>query len=511
MVLIGAIDQGTSSSRFLVFDGATGDVVASHQEEVSHITPKSGWLEEDPEAIYQSVVKCVETVLSSGKVTETIATIGITNQRESTIVWDIDSGKPLYNAIIWCDSRTQETVDKVISENNDATQSSLHSITGLPISTYFSALKLRWILDNCPEVAEAAAAGTAAFGTVDSWLVYKLSKKHVTDPTNACRTMLYDINKNSWSDELLDFFKIPKTILLPEIKPSSTCNFAIVSELDALKGIPITGILGDQQAALVGQKCLASGQLKNTYGTGCFLLQNTGAKRVFSKHGLLTTVGYQKQDGEFVYAVEGSIGVAGLLVRWLRDQLQFFKDAHEIERLAAEVSDSGGVFIVPAFSGLFCPYWASDARGVICGLTQHSNKNHIARAALDAVAWQVRDIVDAMRQDGQACTLLKADGGMTANKLMMQVQADVLQIPVVVPKMAESTALGAAVAAGMAVDGWSAPGWESFKCSNASGATDEPPRSPDDISFTRYMPQASMEAQFKKWKKAVERSVGWED
>lgn len=511
MVLIGSIDQGTSSSRFLVFDSGTGDVVASHQVEVTHITPQSGWLEEDPEEIYQSIVTCMDAVMK--EISEPIAALGITNQRESTVVWDIETGKALHNAVIWCDGRTQETVDKVIAENKDrkkdstvTDQNMLHSATGLPISTYFSALKLRWILDNCPAAAEAAANGTAAFGTIDSWLVYKLSKQHVTDPTNACRTMLYDINKNGWSDELLEFFKIPKSVLLPEIKPSSTLSFATVTEYKPLNGVQITGILGDQQAALVGQKCLAPGQLKNTYGTGCFLLQNTGDRRVFSKHGLLTTVGYQKQNGEYVYAVEGSIGVAGLLIRWLRDQLQFFKDASEVETMAGSVENSGGVFIVPAFSGLFCPYWASDARGVICGLTQHSNRNHIARAALDAVAWQVKDIVDAMKQDGQTCTLLKADGGMTANKLLMQIQSDVLQIPVAVPKMAESTALGAAVAAGMAVGSWSAPGWEAFKSDVAEVADDL-----EVAGFTTYAPKSSMEPQFKKWKKAVERSVGWEE
>lgn len=527
MVYIGSIDQGTSSTRFLVFDSTTAQVVASSQVEVTHITPKSGWLEEDPEEIYQSVVTTINNVLFANP-DISIDAIGITNQRETSIVWDTETGKPLHNAIVWCDGRTQETVTSILQENrpddcgnpeasidsktaDEATQNRIKEQTGLPISTYFSATKIRWMIDNCETVATAVREGRAAFGTVDSWLVYKLSAgaRHATDPTNACRTLLYNINNNDWDDELLSFFGIPESLKLPEIMPSSTNNFCTIQDTridERLRNVPVTGVLGDQQAALVGQKCLTPGQLKNTYGTGCFLLQNTGKERVFSKSGLLTTVGYQKQNGEFVYAIEGSIGVAGLLIRWLRDQMQFFKDAAEVETMASNVEDSGGVYIVPAFSGLFCPYWASDARGVICGLTQFSNRNHIARACLEAVAWQVRDIVDAMRADGQPCTMLKADGGMTANKLLMQIQSDILQIPVMVPEMSESTALGAAVASGSAIGQWRAAGWEllsdnTTKASNESGSD----------SFTKFEPKNNMDTQFAKWKKAVQRSVGWED
>lgn len=523
MPYIGSIDQGTSSTRFLIFDSDTGKVVASSQTEVTHITPKSGWLELDPEEIYQTVVSTIKTVLSENPDIRPISSIGITNQRESTILWDKTTKKALHNAIIWCDARTQETVKKIIQENSENPrynsqyadfETYIKRTTGLPVSTYFSATKARWMLDNIESVKSCNSAGNCMFGTIDTWLMYKLSdgKVHATDATNASRTLLYDINTNQWSGDLVKLFKV-EGLKLPEVKPSSCDEFCKIEDeqLEGVIGVKITGVLGDQQAALVGQKCLTSGELKNTYGTGCFLLQNTGTERIFSENGLLTTVGYQKQNGEFVYAIEGSIGVAGLLIRWLRDQLEFFKDAREVEAMAKTVEDSGGVYIVPAFSGLFCPYWASDARGVICGLTQFSNKNHIARAALEAVAWQVRDIVDAMKSDGQPCAVLKADGGMTVNKTLMQIQSDILQIPVLVPEMAESTALGAAVAAGMAIDCWDAPGWEMFKDFEGEKKIESTGEGTESGEFTRYEPKTDMDGAFKKWKKAVQRSVGWED
>merc|ERR1711988_180785 len=338
MVLIGSIDQGTSSSRFLVFDGSTGNVIASHQKEVNHITPNEGWLEQDPEEIYQSVVYCIESCLS--KIEDKISRIGITNQRESTVIWDSNTGKALANAIIWCDGRTETTVNKMLGKC-EKDKYFLQKKTGLPLSTYFSALKVKWLIDNVPEVKIAVENGTAAFGTIDSWIIYKLTGNHSTDATNASRTMLYNLYTNSWDNELLEFFEIPSLLKLPKIQPSSS-NFGAIESLSCLKGVEITGVLGDQQAALVGQQCLSTGELKNTYGTGCFLLQNTSQNLVFSKNGLLTTVAYQKSNGELTYAVEGSIAIAGLLIRWLRDNIGIINSIQEIETLAKEVDSTAG-------------------------------------------------------------------------------------------------------------------------------------------------------------------------
>jgi len=529
MPVVGSIDQGTSSSRFLIFDSKSGKLLDSHQELIDQITPEQSWLEEDPEAIYQSVLNCVNAVVERQLKSDPnfkISCVGITNQRETTVVWDSLSGKALYNAILWCDGRTKSTVDGLL-ENHE--QDALQSKTGLPISTYFSALKVKWLYDNVENVRCAIEAGTAMFGTIDTWLIYKLtSRKHFfTDATNASRTMFYDLNTNSWSPELLKFFSVPESLRLPKILPSSA-DFGEISDPEAanLSGVPITGVLGDQQAALVGQQCLSPGLLKCTYGTGCFLLQNTGQEKVFSKSGLLTTVAYQKADGQLVYALEGSIAIAGLLIRWLKDQLQIINSPKELNEHAESVTDSGGVTIVPAFGGLFCPYWDSSARGVICGLTQYSNKSHICRAALEAVAFQVKDVLEAMKADGQTCKALKADGGMTNSSLMMQIQADILGVPVVVPEMKESTALGAAAAAGCFLGVWEAKGWELFRGQgrdlNESGSSGERSDSRDSseadsaieeeqLKFvvTRPSESGGQMYDYGKWKLAVSKSQGW--
>merc|ERR1712226_1283999 len=396
---------------------------------------------------------------------------GITNQRETIIIWDKNTSKPLYNAILWCDGRTKSTVKNIL-KNYD--QNYLKNETGLPISTYFSALKIKWLIDNVPSVKEAIENGNAMFGTVDTWLVYKLTngKSYVTDSSNASRTMLYSINSNNWSDDLLKFFNIPKSLNLPKILPSSA-DFGCINSIEKLKNIKITGILGDQQAALVGQQCLEKGMLKITYGSGCFMLQNTGNKKIISKNGLVTTVAYQKSDGNIVYALEGSIAVAGL----------------------------------------FCPYWDTSARGIICGLTSFSNKNHICRASLESVAWQVRDVLEAMKNDGQECCMLKADGGMTNSELLMQIQADILKIPISIPKMKESTALGVAVAAGSFMNIWKAKGWKLFNTktmSESSGSSNGEECSSDESSGdSAYIESENDVLQFKNVKPNVDQGYDY--
>ncbi|XP_067848905.1 glycerol kinase isoform X2 [Heptranchias perlo] len=503
--LVGAIDQGTSSSRFLVFNPQTAKVVVQHQVEITQKLPKAGWVEEDPKEILHSVFECIEKTCDKLKQLKidisSVKAIGVSNQRETTIVWDKVTGLPLYNAIVWLDLRTQPTVEKLINSAPGKDKNVLQAKTGLPISTYFSAVKLRWLLDNVDQVKQAVADNRAMFGTVDSWLIWCLTGAHgggvhCTDVTNASRTMLFNINTLKWDPELCQFFDVPMSIL-PDVRSSS--EIYGLMKCGSLATVPISGCLGDQSAALVGQMCFSPGQSKNTYGTGCFLLSNTGEKPVMSKHGLLTTLAYKMgKDKPAIYALEGSVAIGGAVVRWLRDNLRIINSAAEVEKLAASVGSSYGCYFVPAFSGLYAPYWEPSARGIICGLTQYTNRNHIAFAALEAVAFQTRELLEAMNKDsGIDQTSLQVDGGMTTNKIMMQLQADILSIPVVKPAMAETTALGAAMAAGAAdgvgvwslsPDNLSAVVWEKF----------EPQIEPDESN-----------KRFARWKQAVQKSMGW--
>ncbi|XP_060689505.1 glycerol kinase [Hemiscyllium ocellatum] len=505
--LVGAIDQGTSSSRFLVFNPKTAEIIVQHQVEILQKLPQAGWAEEDPREILRSVFECVEKACDKLKQQKidisSVKAIGVSNQRETTILWDKKTGQPLYNAILWLDLRTQSTVEKLINNAPNKDKNILQEKTGLPISTYFSAVKLRWLLDNVEKVRKAVADGRAMFGTVDSWLIWCLTGAHeggvhCTDVTNASRTMLFNIHTLKWDPELCQFFDIPMSIL-PEVRSSS--EIYGLMRCGSLAQVPISGCLGDQHAALVGQMCFKPGQSKNTYGTGCFLLSNTGEKPIISKHGLLTTLAYKLgKNNPAIYALEGSVAIGGALVRWLRDNLHIITTAEEVEKLAASVGSSHGCYFVPAFSGLYAPYWDTTARGIICGITQYTNRNHIAFAALEAVAFQTRELLEAMnKESGIDQSSLQVDGGMTANKIMMQLQSDVLCIPVVKPAMAETTALGAAMAAG-AADGvgvWSL--------------------SPDDLSavvWETFEPQiepAESNQRFAKWKLAVEKSRGWEN
>ncbi|CAG0912288.1 unnamed protein product [Notodromas monacha] len=464
--LVGAIDQGTSSSRFLVFRAQTGELLTYHQMETKQLFPREGWAEQDPLNILETVEECIEKAVEKLEKLSIdpsdIKAIGVTNQRETTVTWDRRTGLPLYNAIVWHDMRTTETVDWCIARTSSKDKNHFQSTCGLPITTYFSAVKMRWLMENVPNVYDAVHEGHGLFGTIDSWIVWNLTGGprggiHVTDVTNASRTMLMDIKTMQWDSEICRFFEIPKDIL-PTIRSSSEVYGQIVD--GPLHGTPISGILGDQQAALVGNRCFSEGQAKNTYGTGCFLLCNVGRKLMMSNHGLLTTVAYQLgADAPPIYALEGSVAVGGGLVRWLRDNIGIIQKDADIELLASTVSDAGGCYIVPAFSGLFAPYWRSDARGTICGLSRFTTKSHIARAALEAICYQTKDLLESIILDTSrsvVLTSLKVDGGMTANNLLMQLQADLLGIPVVRPSMAESTSLGAAMVAGAAkgIDVW---------------------------------------------------------
>ncbi|XP_060090085.1 glycerol kinase isoform X2 [Heteronotia binoei] len=504
--LVGAIDQGTSSSRFLVFNANTAELLSHHQVELKQKFPKEGWVEQDAKEILQSVYECVEKTCEKLKQLNidinNIKGIGISNQRETTVVWDKTTGEPLYDAIVWLDLRTQSTVDKLLKKIPGHDKSFFKGKTGLPLTTYFSAVKVRWLMDNVEEVRQAVKEERALFGTIDSWLIWSLTGGkdggvHCTDVTNACRTMLFNIHTLDWDAELCKFFGVPKGIL-PEVRSSSEIYGPMIA--GALSGVPISGCLGDQSAALVGQMCFKTGQAKNTYGTGCFLLCNTGHKPALSEHGLLTTVAYKMgRDQPACYALEGSVAIAGAVVRWLRDNLGIANSSKEVEMIAAEVGSSHGCYFVPAFSGLYAPYWEPTARGIICGLTQFTNKKHIAYAALEAVCFQAREILDAMNKDcGIPLSQLQVDGGMTNNKILMQLQADILCIPVVKPSMPETSALGAAMAAGAAegVGVWSL--------------------NPDDLTAVtceRFEPQISSEeseSRYAKWKKAVRKSMGWE-
>ncbi|XP_038125201.1 glycerol kinase-like isoform X1 [Cyprinodon tularosa] len=504
--LVAAIDQGTSSTRFLVFNTETAQVISYHQVELKQHFPKEGWVEADPMEILQSVHECVEKTCQKLRQLNVdlsnIKAVGVTNQRETTLVWDKETGEPLYNAIVWLDLRTQSTVEKLIRKTSSRSKNHLKDKTGLPISTYFSAVKLRWLLDNVAEIGEAVLSKRAMFGTVDSWIIWCLTGGrdggvHITDVSNASRTMLFNIHTMDWDPDLCSFFDIPMEIL-PLVRSSSEIYGHMKS--GSLAGVPISGCLGDQSAALVGQMCFQEGQAKNTYGTGCFLLLNTGTKPVISDHGLLTTVAYKLgKDKAACYALEGSVAIAGAVVRWLKDNMGIVQSSSEIEQLAAKAGTSYGCYFVPAFSGLYAPYWEPSARGIICGLTQFTNRNHLAFAALEAVCFQTREILDAMNQD--SCiplSVLGVDGGMTANRLLMQLQADILGIPVVRPAMSETTALGAAMAAGAAqgVDVW-----------NLS------PAHLPKVTSEKFEPQINIEEsefRFARWKKAVQKAMNWE-
>ncbi|KAL7852630.1 hypothetical protein SRHO_G00184150 [Serrasalmus rhombeus] len=510
--LVAAIDQGTSSTRFLVFNAKTAELLSHHQVEIQQSFPKEGWVEEDPKEILQSVYECMDRTCE--KLTQlnidisNIKAIGVTNQRETTLVWDKETGEPLYNAIVWLDLRTQSTVERLINKTPGRNKNHLKHKTGLPISTYFSAVKLRWLMDNVEDVHKAVLSHRAMFGTVDSWLIWCLTggKKggvHCTDVTNASRTMLFNIHTMDWDPDLCNYFDIPMEIL-PKVRSSSEIYglMKISSSLKsgALTGVPISGCLGDQSAALVGQMCFQDGQAKNTYGTGCFLLRNTGSKPVMSDHGLLTTVAYKLgRDKPACYALEGSVAIAGAVVRWLKDNLGIIQTSTELEKLAAGVGTSYGCYFVPAFSGLYAPYWEPSARGIICGLTQFTNKSHLAFAALEAVCFQTREILDAMNQDsGIPLNQLQVDGGMTSNRLLMQLQADILCIPVVKPSMPETTALGAAMAAG-AAEGVSVWSLSPEDLTEVTSEKFEPQINPEESEF-----------RYARWKKAVQRAMNWE-
>ncbi|CAK4034338.1 probable GUT1-glycerol kinase [Lecanosticta acicola] len=504
-VFVGSIDQGTTSTRFLIFD-KRGEPVAIHQEEFSQIYPNPGWHEHDPDEIIKSVENCIEGALKifekDGHKKESIKAVGITDQRETTVLWDVKTGEPLHNAIVWTDTRTAALARELKARPGS---DKLTDICGLPISTYPSVTKLLWLLKNVEKVRKVYEAGNLAFGTIDSWLIYKLNggpsrNRFVSDPTNASRTMFMDIHKLKYSDHMLDFFSYEfdlRKIHMPEIVRSADKKAFGQIESGSLKGWPITGCLGDQSAALVGQKGFEPGAAKNTYGTGCFLLYNVGEKPVISTHGLLATVAYDF-DGKPVYALEGSIAVAGSGVKFLMHNLGFSHASHKITELAETVKDNGGLVFVTAFSGLFAPYWIDDAHGTMFGITHHTERGHIARATLEAVCFQTKAILDAMEKDsGHKLSQLNVDGGMSNSALCMQTQADLVAIPIVRPKMRETTALGAAIAAGFAVGVWKDFG--ELKEVNTAGQT----------VFEPKMDEASSRKMFKKWERAVSMCKGW--
>ncbi|MPY78920.1 MAG: glycerol kinase GlpK [Actinophytocola sp.] len=499
---IGAIDQGTTSTRFMVFDHG-GNEIARHQLEHDQILPQAGWVEHNPTEIWERTRAVIQSTLTKASLTASdLGAVGVTNQRETTVVWNRRTGRPYCNAIVWQDTRT----DRIAADlERDGHGETIRRKAGLPPATYFSGGKLRWIFDNVPGVAEEAERGNALFGTTDSWLLWNLTGgvdggAHVTDVTNASRTMLMNLETCDWDDELLSIFGVPRA-MLPRILPSSNPEFFGRTRADGPFGgdIPLTGILGDQQAATVGQVCFRPGEAKNTYGTGNFLLLNTGNEIVRSEHGLLTTVCYQFGDSKPTYALEGSIAVTGSAVQWLRDQLGIISGAEQSESLAGQVTDNGGVYFVPAFSGLFAPYWRSDARGAIVGLSRYSTNAHVARATLESICYQTRDVVDAMQADsGVTLDVLRVDGGVTANSLCMQLQADILGVPVSRPVVAETTALGAAYAAGLAVGFWR--------------TTDELERNwNEDVRWQPTWSEEQRERGHARWKKAVERTLDWID
>ncbi|WP_024356445.1 glycerol kinase GlpK [Leucobacter chironomi] len=494
-----AIDQGTTSSRAIIFD-RSGTIVSVGQKEHEQIMPQAGWVEHDAAEIWQNVQEVIGIALGRADLTRhDIAAIGITNQRETAVVWNKKTGAPVYNAIVWQDTRTQDIVDRLAA---DGGTDRFKEIVGLPLATYFSGTKIAWILENVEGAREAADAGDLLFGTTDCWVLWNLTGGadggvHATDVTNASRTLFMDLETLEWRDDILEVFGVPRS-MLPEIRSSSEV-YGHAEDSSLLRETPIAGILGDQQAATFGQAAFEAGESKNTYGTGCFLIFNTGEEIVHSKNGLLTTVGYKLGDAPTHYALEGSIAVTGSLIQWLRDQLGIIESAPQVEELSASVPDNGGVYIVPAFSGLFAPYWRPDARGAIVGLTRYANKGHIARAALEAVAFQTRDVLDAVNADaGVDLTELKVDGGMVANNALMQFQADVLGVPVVRPVVAETTALGAAYAAGLAVGFW-------------NGLDDLSANWQEDRRWEPEMDEAERDRQLRNWRKAVTKSMDWVD
>jgi glycerol kinase len=583
---IGAIDQGTSSTRFILFDEC-GRTLASHQVEFPQYTPQNGWVEHCPLEILRSVHACVDAVMArvGGRAAVDLRALGITNQRETTVVWDRETGAPLHRAIVWLDTRTAALCEQLTAAAPGASRDAYRATCGLPISTYFSGVKLRWLLDNAPAVREAADAGRAMFGTIESWLIWNLSARgaHVTDVTNASRTMLLDLRTRDWSASMLAAFQIPASVL-PAVKSNSEV-YALVAPAQrsaqdadtqiqfgsaALEGVPISGAIGDQQGALLGQLCTRAGEAKNTYGTGCFMLMNTGDTPVQSRHGLLTTIGFQlgptSSSAESTapapvvcYALEGSIAIAGAAVKWLRDNLGLIREAAEVESLARAVPDSGGVVFVPAFSGLFAPHWREDARGVLCGLTQYSTRHHIARAVLEAICFQVRfrfsclscaandtsyslviylthtflsspldlkptrpqvcEVMNAMHADsGVRLRRLRVDGGMTANALLLQTQADLLGITVERAHNAEATAFGAAIAAGLAVGVWRdtnevascvATATASASASSSLAAASEGSGAASQRLFESSMSDEVRSARMQLWSKAVARSLDW--
>ncbi len=487
---IAALDQGTTSTRCILFDHA-GNIAGADQKEHKQIYPKPGWVEHDPLEIWERTQQVMRGALDkSGIAAADVAAVGITNQRETTVVWEKSTGKPVYNAIVWQDTRTDVVCHELAKSGG---QDRLRAKTGLPLATYFSGPKIKWILDNVPGAREKAEAGDLLFGNIDTWIVWNLTGSHVTDVTNASRTLMMNLATLDWDDEILSLLGIPRA-MLPEIRSSSE---VYGQARGAMGGIPVAGDLGDQQAALFGQACYTPGEAKNTYGTGCFMLMNTGEKPVPSKSGLLTTLGYKIGGQKAVYALEGSIAITGALVQWLRDNLGLIEKSADVETLARTVEDNGGIYFVPAFSGLFAPYWRSDARGAIVGMTRYVNKGHFARAALEATAYQTREVLDAMEKDsGVKLTTLKVDGGMVFNELLMQFQADVLSVPVIRPKVAETTALGAAYAAGLAVGFW-----KNFDELRANWGKDK-----------EWQPQMDLTRRdllYADWKKAVTRTFDW--
>jgi glycerol kinase len=499
---IGALDLGTTSNRFILFDHQ-GQIVGVDQVEHEQIFPKPGWVEHDPLEIWENTRRVIKGALAkTGASGKDIVAIGITNQRETTVVWDKQTGTPYSNAIVWQCTRTDEICNALKQEGG---QDRFRQKTGLPIATYFSGPKIKWILDNVPGAKISADKGRALFGTIETWIIWQLTGgpaggSHVTDVTNASRTLLMDLGTMAWDDEILKIMGIPRQ-MLPRIVPSIDKNtWGHTMKAGPLgAAVPVCGALGDQQAALVGQTCFAVGEAKNTYGTGCFLLLNTGAQPVSSNHGLLTTVGYQISGEPPVYCLEGAIAIAGALVQWLRDNLGLIASASDVESLARTVDDNGGAYFVPAFSGLFAPYWRSDARGVIAGLTRYVNKGHIARAVLEANAYQTLDIMEAMNKDsGVALNSLRVDGGMVANELLMQFQADLLQVPVIRPAITETTALGAAYAAGLAVGFW--PSMAELKQYWSV-----------DKTWQSQMDDETRQAGIRGWKKAIQRTFDWVD
>jgi len=487
---VAAIDQGTTSSRCIVFDAA-GRVVTVAQREHRQIFPRPGWVEHDAEEIWSNVDLVVREALAAAAIgPDRLAAVGITNQRETTVVWDRATGVPVHHAIVWQDTRTGPLLRRLDAEYGEQR---IRERTGLPLATYFAGPKLRWLLEHVDGLRARAERGEVLFGTMDSWLIWKLTGRHVTDVTNASRTLLMNLHTLDWDPELLDALGVPAA-MLPEIRSSAEVYGTATG---ALAGVPVASALGDQQAALFGQTCFNPGEAKCTYGTGGFLLLNTGESPVVSRHGLLTTVGYRIGTRPATYALEGAIAVTGSLVQWLRDNLGLISSAPEVEELARTVDDNGGCYVVPAFSGLFAPHWRPDARGVIAGLTGYVTRGHLARAVLEASAWQTRDVVDAMNADSDVTLRrLRVDGGMTANSLLMQFLADVLDVPVVRPAVSETTCLGAAYAAGLAVGFW--PDLDTLRTQWRADAVWEPAMDP-----------AHRDRELRNWRKAVQRTLDW--